>query len=119
MAKNKYQPGHKFSHWTLIELIYKQGWLCRCDCGTERVFKKINYLSSGDIKSCGCKSKEMARKTNMDRYGATHPLQNKKIQAKIKKTNLERYGNISHFKNEEVKEKIKKTNIERYGVENI
>jgi hypothetical protein len=28
-------------------------WLCKCDCGTERVFAGFS-VTSGDKKSCGC-----------------------------------------------------------------
>jgi len=34
-------------------------WLCRCDCGTERVVDKIS-LQFGRSKSCGCYNKEVA-----------------------------------------------------------
>jgi len=37
----KYKQNDKFNYWILIEKIPKQGWMCRCDCGTERIFKKI------------------------------------------------------------------------------
>lgn len=32
-------------------------WLCKCDCGNEKLVKKPNLLS-GDTKSCGCYYKE-------------------------------------------------------------
>ena len=35
-------------------------WLCRCDCGNERVVRGIS-LRKGDTKSCGCITKERAK----------------------------------------------------------
>lgn len=32
-------------------------WLCRCDCGTEKVIPST-YLRTGDVKSCGCYRRE-------------------------------------------------------------
>lgn len=61
---------------------------------------------------------EKSKKTNLDKYGAENPMQNKEVQEKVKNTNLERYGNEFSFKNKEVQEKIKLTNLERYGVDN-
>lgn len=39
----------------------KLGWLCRCDCGNERILP-TRYLTSGGSKSCGCLLKETAKK---------------------------------------------------------
>ena len=42
----------------------KHLWLCKCDCGNEKVVVSDN-LSSGKSKSCGCLKKEfLARKGN-------------------------------------------------------
>lgn len=38
-------------------------WLCRCDCGTEKIVA-ANNLSSGHVQSCGCLSKESIGKLN-------------------------------------------------------
>lgn len=49
--------GQKFGHWTVIKRAENIGryvsWLCRCDCGTERVVQ-ANNLKSGKSTSCGC-----------------------------------------------------------------
>lgn len=40
----------------------KQGratWLCRCDCGTEKVIPS-RHLGSGSVVSCGCYNRETA-----------------------------------------------------------
>lgn len=56
--------GKKFGRWTAISYAGpKDGatWLCRCDCGTERVIRATNLKSwSG---SCGCKQREIAKET--------------------------------------------------------
>ena len=36
-------------------------WLCRCDCGKEKVIR-ANHLSSGSSSSCGCVRRERAVK---------------------------------------------------------
>lgn len=38
-------------------------WLCRCDCGTEKIVRGIS-LRNGSIQSCGCLCKERHRKTH-------------------------------------------------------
>lgn len=58
------------------------------------------------------------KKTNLERYGVEHVLQNESIQQKSRKTSMERYGVEHATQSDAVKEKIKQTNIERYGVEN-
>ena len=39
-------------------------WLCRCDCGTERVFAGRD-LRDGDTKSCGCLDVELRATRNV------------------------------------------------------
>ena len=41
-------------------------WKCRCDCGTERVFR-LNNLTQGTSQSCGCLHKERASTHGMCR----------------------------------------------------
>lgn len=48
--------GSKFGMWTAVEaaeLSGKPSWLCRCECGVERVVRQ-DRLRSGRSKSCGC-----------------------------------------------------------------
>ena len=54
--------GQRFGLWTVLHRAplkrpdgnrSKNGWLCRCDCGTERVLL-TRSLTSGASKSCGC-----------------------------------------------------------------
>ena len=60
--------GKRCGRWTVIKHVprpeYKNGngvwWLCRCDCGTERVIIG-NTLRNGTSKSCGCMRTDMMR----------------------------------------------------------
>lgn len=58
--------GRKFGKLTVIERVENDRhnharWLCRCDCGTEKVVA-AKHLLSGDTVSCGCYQKERQRK---------------------------------------------------------
>lgn len=58
--------GQRFGRWIVIERsenspIGHTGWLCRCDCGTEKVVDAWN-LRNGRSKSCGCLRTEMTKK---------------------------------------------------------
>ena len=49
--------GQRFGLLTVVECVESIGnrtaWLCRCDCGGERIVKTI-HLREGKVKSCGC-----------------------------------------------------------------
>lgn len=74
--------GNKFGRWTVISeadpLITPSGnrfsrYLCRCDCGTERLIT-TNSLTSGRSKSCGCLHNEISAavcKNNFKSHGDT------------------------------------------------
>lgn len=57
--------GLKFGHWTVVDRAPKRPgvraaeWVCRCDCGVERVVVGTN-LRSGESKSCGCRGRQRA-----------------------------------------------------------
>jgi hypothetical protein len=51
--------GQRFNRWTVVRREPKSSWLCRCDCGTERVVQ-ATALKSGRSKSCGCYKKDHA-----------------------------------------------------------
>lgn len=58
--------GKRFSRLVVIsEADRKQGqtsrWLCKCDCGNEKIIKG-NHLTSGLTKSCGCLRSEIISK---------------------------------------------------------
>ena len=61
--------GAKFGLWTVLAFAGKTNrgvklWLCRCDCGTERVVSSTSF-PYGKSKSCGCDrdAKTVARST--------------------------------------------------------
>jgi len=54
------QSGTRFGRLTVLSLATSKGqarWLCRCDCGTERVVTGRD-LRRGDTSSCGCYARE-------------------------------------------------------------
>lgn len=63
--------GRKFGRWTVLkrapDRVSKTGksrstmWLCRCDCGTEKVVS-TRALKTGMSQSCGCLQKERTSK---------------------------------------------------------
>lgn len=60
--------GQRYGRLTVKKLIGKneQGkyiWLCKCDCGNEKIVK-TEYLRSGHTMSCGCYHKELVGKIN-------------------------------------------------------
>lgn len=57
----------RFNRWTLIERVPKtrpEKWLCRCDCGTEKIVLKQN-ITRGLSKSCGCYGNEVRGKSSI------------------------------------------------------
>jgi hypothetical protein len=67
--------GKRFGRWRVLALHPKRMrygkarravtalWMCRCDCGTERLVLGSN-LRAGYSKSCGCLGREKTRKRN-------------------------------------------------------
>lgn len=62
--------GQRFGRWTVLSKAQlpqpeangtKTGWLCRCDCGTERILPS-RMLTTGESTSCGCYNREVTRK---------------------------------------------------------
>lgn len=72
----KDRTGVKYSRLTVIrEVEPKNGevrWLCRCDCGNEKVLES-GQLASGKSKSCGCLMLEIRAK-GVAGGGENHPL---------------------------------------------
>ena len=71
--------GAKFGRWTVISLdknVYacnERAWLCRCDCGTEKIVSERNLLR-GKSKSCGCLQRDMAREKAFKHGGCNERL---------------------------------------------
>lgn len=68
--------GKTFCRLTVIESrgVDKRGemtWLCRCECGNEKVVKS-SKLRSGNTKSCGCLQRETRKQGNHKTHGKTN-----------------------------------------------
>jgi len=61
--------GEKYGFLTAIEFSHKNDkrmpiWLFRCDCGVEKKIP-LYYVTSGDVKSCGCERYSAISKANI------------------------------------------------------
>ena len=60
--------GQKFGRLTVIKYDHSVGrrhyWLCKCECGKEKIIRRGHLLSGGTI-SCGCYNKEKSKKIGM------------------------------------------------------
>jgi hypothetical protein len=71
--------GQKFHRLTVLNRVPNERgynttrWLCRCDCGTEKVVDRTN-LASGKIRSCGCFNSERRAERQL-----THGLSKTKL----------------------------------------
>ena len=95
--------------------------------------KPVCPICGKPIKYCGkykkhCSAKcsandkntrELCKKTCIEKYGVDNPYKSKEIIEKIKETNLEKYGNTSYVRTQEYREKTIKSNNERYGVDYV
>ena len=79
------------------------------------ITKIINYYN---IKKDKQLSLLIRDKTNLEKYGVTHPSVLEEVKKKQEQTNLERYGTKSSVQNSKVKKKQEQTNLERYGFKN-
>lgn len=67
--------GRKFARLLVIAeaepvgVRQRAAWLCRCDCGNQKVVKS-EELKSGDTKSCGCWNQEKRAERASTMYGA-------------------------------------------------
>ena len=52
--------GQRFGRLTVIERDSGSTWRCLCDCGNEH-FAASGSLRNGNVKSCGCLRRELAR----------------------------------------------------------
>lgn len=65
--------GRIFNRWTVIREDRSKGhllWLCRCECGTERLIGAWRLVASNGTKSCGCLARE-ALKITLTKHGMT------------------------------------------------
>ena len=72
--------GKRFNRLLVIAFAYIKNrrtyWLCRCDCGTEKVFagSELNY---GKAESCGCLWRENSIKSCKKRSGISLSIQHR------------------------------------------
>ncbi len=52
--------GMVFGRWTVLKYSGNYRYLCRCECGAEKLIRS-DSLKSGQTKSCGCLSAEISR----------------------------------------------------------
>jgi len=122
-------------------------YACSRKCGVEK-FNETNQTiikSPHPLKGKKIDSKKLEeildkrKKTNLEKFGVEHALQNIEIKEKFQKTHLEKWGETNFSKTEEflikqkitclknwgvihqsqskeIKDKIKKTNLEKWGV---
>lgn len=73
--------GSKFGRWTVIRYeginkLHRSMWMCRCECGTEKVIAGYS-LTRGGTKSCGCLAKELVIDRNKKRF--THKMSKSRL----------------------------------------
>ena len=97
--------GKVFGLWTVLELYGLVGktyrWKCRCECGTVHLVNS-QVLTSGQSKSCGCRSKELGEETSMVRYGVPYPQQNTEVAMKSARTARRSYILRHWFSGEDI-----------------
>lgn len=88
----------KKGRWTVIERCRlpsgKTGWLCKCDCGTERKrsYSSITKEGGKESLSCGCRARKLQSKwVNTSLYPPSHGLRSKKAS--------EYQGGLYHCRN--------------------
>ena len=74
MSKSINLIGQKFGKWTILERAENSAgrdsrWLCRCECGTEKIVYGKN-LRNGRSTSCGCyKKSNLSKLKRLDLTG--------------------------------------------------
>lgn len=79
MPKHKDMTGLRFGRLTVLSRAENNArqdaqWLCRCDCGSEKIIPGVQ-LRQGKAISCGCLKAEKASE-RMKRIATTHGLSN-------------------------------------------
>lgn len=73
VVNSKISIGQRFGRWVVIKRTDERkgncvGFLCRCDCGTERVVDSTSLLR-GSSQSCGCKISDLNKERSIDLTG--------------------------------------------------
>lgn len=81
LARKHHLQGRRFGKWTAIEFRGgTKGWLCRCECGTDKVIPTFNLLRGKSAMCRSCSSKEvqrqlgrspLSRRGKLEDYGIT------------------------------------------------
>lgn len=78
-ARRKDYTGQRFGRYVALRRVNDRGpsrWLCRCDCGTEKVVR-MSHLIDGSTVSCGCYRREMGKRmaveNKIDERSHLHP----------------------------------------------
>lgn len=80
----------QYGRWKIIE-EKEQQFLCKCECGTEKIVNKNNILD-GRSKSCGCLAKELTSKRRLnDLTGRIFSKWTVIKRAENSKSNMTRY----------------------------
>ena len=61
--------GKKFNKLKVKKYVGNSKWLCKCDCGNEKIVLGSN-LKNGCVKSCGCLRVDVMR--NISKLNITH-----------------------------------------------
>ncbi len=102
---NLLQPFCKMCHNPVKMDYAHKRWRLYCSPGCARIDKQSQL--------------DLAKLTNLERYGFENAFQNTDIQNKQKQTNIERYGTHNVRKSHNTILKIKQTKLEKYGDENF
>jgi len=99
-------------------------YACSKQCGKLKALETISESPKKPHPNLGKKIEkdklneiiEKRKKTNLEKWGVEHPLQNKDILQKAKRTNLEKWGVDNFSKTQLFLEKTRKSNLENWGV---
>lgn len=90
MEKFQDLTGQKFGRLTVIKRIGNKGhnqfYLCKCDCGKEKVILKSSLIS-GRTKSCGCLKSHLLAERNR-KYKLTGKMHKKNTTHNLSKTTI-------------------------------
>ncbi|BAU80161.1 MutH/Vsr/archaeal HJR-like endonuclease [Tokyovirus A1] len=89
-----------------------------CSCGKKSVVASIYPVRREKWYGCPSCKAEGVKKTCLEKYGSTTPLQSPEIREKIIKGWKEKWGSDSPLGNPEIQKKCKKTLFENHGVHN-
>lgn len=73
-------------------------WLCRCDCGEERVNTRKNLIK-GRVRSCGCLRKETSREVGLRRitHGGSYTVEYRTWRSLIDRCTKPNSANWKHY----------------------